>query len=61
MHKEICSLKMDLAVMGKPCHSPLPGMKDPSFRIVVATYFRDVLCVYMVEFIKKLALVCTSP
>lgn len=51
--KEICSLEMDFDVMGEPCHSPLLGVKDPSFQ-VVDTYLRDVLCIYIVEFIKEM-------
>lgn len=52
-HKEICSLEMDLGDMGKPCHSPLLGVKDPSFHVVDTTYFWDGLCIYIVEFIKE--------
>lgn len=44
---------MDLDDMGKPCHSPLLGVKDPSFHVVDTTYFWDGLCIYIVEFIKE--------
>lgn len=38
-------------MMGKVCHRPLMGGKDPSFHVVA--YFRDVLCIHIVEFIKE--------
>lgn len=40
-------------MMGKARHSPLLGSKDPAFHVVDTTYFRDVLCIYIVEFRKE--------
>ena len=39
--------------MGKAHHSPLLGSKDPAIHVVDTTYFRDVLCIYIVEFRKE--------
>lgn len=33
-------------MIGKACHSPFLGVKDPSFHVVDTAYFRDVLCIY---------------
>lgn len=39
-------------VIGKACHSPLLGGEAPLFNVVYTIYFRDALCIYIVEFKK---------
>lgn len=52
-HKETCSLAVDFGCDGKGSSQPLTGSKDPAFHVVDATYFRDVLCIYIVAFRKE--------